>query len=276
MHLSTVEARLEYRVREPSHCCFNIEATHWPSQTIVSEQLVIEPEVPVHAFTDQRSGNRYLRFDARPGPLLVHYKADVEVHAVQPPADLPQVPVAEVPDILLGDLLPTRYCESDLLGPFAREQFGKLPPGLARVQHVVDWVRRTLRYQPGSTNSSSTAQDVLKQGAGVCRDFAHVSIALCRALNVPARLVSGYVWFDEPPQDFHAVFEAWLGGQWVMFDPTGMGPVDRIVRIGTGRDAKAVAFSTVFGNVQMVDKLVTVLEHDPRAPAGTRETTSAA
>jgi transglutaminase-like putative cysteine protease len=265
-HLSTVEARLEYQVREPSHCCFNIEAAHWPSQTIVGEQLTIEPPVPVHAYEDPISGNRYLRFDATPGPLLVHYKADVEVHAPALPPDLAQMPVSEVPDALLPDMLPSRYCESDLLAPLAREQFGHLPPGLHRVQEVVDWVRRTLRYAPGSTNSASTAHDVVQQGAGVCRDFAHVSIALCRALNVPARLVAGYVWFDEPPQDFHAVFEAWLGGRWVMFDPTGMGPVDRLVRIGTGRDAKSVAFSTVFGAMDMTDKLVTVLEHDPRTP----------
>jgi len=76
--------------------------------------------------------------------------------------------------------------------------------------------------------------------------------------------VVGYVWFDEPPQDFHAVFEAWLDGQWVLFDPTGMAPVDRVVRIGTGRDAKDVAFSTMFGQVQMTRKEVMVLEHDPR------------
>jgi transglutaminase-like putative cysteine protease len=102
------------------------------------------------------------------------------------------------------------------------------------------------------------------QRAGVCRDFAHLGITLCRALNIPARIVVGYVWFDEPPQDFHATFEVWLGGQWVLFDPTGMAPVDRLVRIGTGRDAKDVAFSTFFGQVEMTRKELEVLEHEPR------------
>jgi transglutaminase-like putative cysteine protease len=180
-----------------------------------------------------------------------------------------------VSDALVPDLLPTRFCESDLLFAFAREQFGRLPPGIARVHAVVDWVHRAIAYKPGSTTATSTARDVLEQRAGVCRDFAHLCIAFCRALNIPARLVAGYVWFDEPPQDFHAVFEAWLGGRWVLFDPTGMAPVDRLVRIGTGSDAKDVAFSTVFGTFEMTGKLVTVLEHDPREPAVTGPGTAA-
>jgi transglutaminase-like putative cysteine protease len=263
MHLSTVETRLAYRVREPSHCRFNIEVAQWPTQTLLSEQLSITPEVALHTHVDG-NGNRFLRFDAAPGPLEVHYKADVEVHWEPPTADLGETPVNQVPDALIPDLLPTRFCESDLLAGFAREQFGAMPGGIARVRAVVDWVHRNIAYTPGSTTSTSTAQDVLSQRAGVCRDFSHLCITFCRALNIPARLVAGYVWFDEPPQDFHAIFEAWLGGRWVQFDATGMAPVDRLVRIGTGRDAKDVAFSTLFGAVEMTDKLVTVLEHDAR------------
>lgn len=266
VHLSTVEAVLEYQVRQPAHFCFNVEAAHWPTQRIVSEQLSIWPEVPLRAFEDRGSGNRFVRLDARPGPLTVHYKADVEVHAARLDAPLPEVPVSEVPDAILHYLMPTRYCESDVLCGFARETFGHLPPGLGRVRAVVDWIHANLAYRPGSTQSTTTAQEVLAQRAGVCRDFAHVGVTLCRALNIPARLVAGYVWFDEPPQDFHAVFEAWLGDRWVLFDPTGMAPVDRLVRVGTGRDAKDVAFCTSFGDVQMAAKRVTVLEHDPRVP----------
>jgi transglutaminase-like putative cysteine protease len=268
MHLSTVETRLEYTVRQPSHLLFNVEAAHWPTQVIVAESLDVTPGVELHRFEDEQSGNRFVRFDAQPGPLVVAYKADVEVHATHlADADLPEVPVNQVPDTVLRHLLPTRFCESDLLAAFAREQFGQLPPGIGRVRAVVQWVQDTIAYRPGSTCGTTTALEVVEQKAGVCRDFAHVGITLCRALNIPARLVAGYVWFDEPPQDFHAVFEAWLGGRWVLFDPTGMAPVDRLVRIGTGRDAKDVAFATLFGDIQMTSKLVTVLEHDPRAPA---------
>ena len=111
----------------------------------------------------------------------------------------------------------------------------------------------------------------------MCRDFAHLGITFCRALNIPARLVVGYVWFDEPPQDFHAVFEAWLGGQWVLFDATRMAPVDRLVRVGTGRDAKDVAFCTIFGNVRRTDKRLVIRAlqdeslHPSKAPAPTGE-----
>ena len=90
------------------------------------------------------------------------------------------------------------------------------------------------------------------QRAGVCRDFAHLAVTFCRALNIPARLVCGYARFPEPPPDFHAIFEAWLGGRWVLFDPTGMAPVEHVVRVATGRDAKDVAFATIFGPARMV------------------------
>lgn len=264
MHLSTVEAVLEYQVQSPSHICFNIEAAHWPTQKILSEKLAISSAVTPRAYTDPRSGNRFIRFDAPPGPLLVNYKAEVEVHTPPPDAALRERPVGEVPDEIYPYLLATRYCESDELCAQVHQMFGALPPGYSRVKAIEQWIHREILYKPGSTNSNSTAGDVLQQRAGVCRDFAHLGITFCRALNIPARIVVGYVWFDEPPQDFHAVFEAWLDGQWVLFDPTGMAPVDRLVRIGTGRDAKDVAFTTMFGDVQMTRKEVMVLEHDPR------------
>ena len=264
MHLSTVETVLEYQVQSPSHFCFNIEAAHWPTQRILSEQLSISSRVTPHRYEDPRSGNRFIRFDAQPGPLRVAYKAEVEVHTPAPDATLRELPVGQVPDEIFPYLLATRYCESDVLCGEVHRMFGHLPSGHARVRAVEEWIRREIRYQPGSTNSNSTAQEVFEQRAGVCRDFAHVGITFCRALNIPARIVVGYVWFDEPPQDFHAVFEAWLDGQWVLFDPTGMAPVDRLVRIGTGRDAKDVAFATMFGQIQLTHKNVTVLEHDPR------------
>jgi transglutaminase-like putative cysteine protease len=269
MHLSTVETVLEYDVKAPTHFCFNLEAAHWPTQKIVSERLAVSSGVAVHSFTDPGSGNRFFRFDASPGPLLVDYKADVEVYS-EHVDDLPEVPVSQVPDNIFHYLMPTRYCESDVMGAVAQQMFGNEPPGISRVRKIVDWIHDAIAYRPGSTTSTTTAQEVFVQRAGVCRDFAHLGITLCRALNIPARLVVGYVWFDEPPQDFHAIFEAWLGGRWVLFDPSGMAPVDRLVRIGTGRDAKDVAFSTIFGSVQMTRKVVDVLEHDPRgrAPSG--------
>jgi transglutaminase-like putative cysteine protease len=267
MHRSTVETVLEYEVRTPTHFCFNIEAAHWPTQTIVTEALAVSSGVAMHSYTDARSGNRFFRFDAPPGPLLVNYRADVEVYSEHVDEHLPETPVGEVPDDIFHYLMPTRYCESDVLAGAAQQMFGSEPPGIGRVRGIVSWIHDAIRYEPGSTNSTTTAQEVFVQRTGVCRDFAHLGITMCRALNIPARIVVGYVWFDEPPQDFHATFEAWIGGRWVLFDPTGMAPVDRLVRIGTGRDAKDVAFSTFFGSIEMTRKEVNVLEHEPRRTA---------
>jgi transglutaminase-like putative cysteine protease len=267
MHLSTVETVLEYEVKTPTHFCFNIEAANCLTQKILSERLALSSNVTPHAFTDERSGNRFLRFDAAPGPLLVNYKAEVEVHCEAVDELLPETPVNQVPDEVFPYLMATRYCESDLLASAAQQLFGNEPPGISRVRSIVKWIHDSIEYRLGSSTSTTTAQEVFVQRAGVCRDFAHLGITLCRALNIPARIVVGHVWFDEPPQDFHATFEAWIGGRWVLFDPTGMAPVDRLVRIGTGRDAKDVAFSTFFGSVEMTRMQVNVYEHEPRTTA---------
>ncbi len=267
MHYSTIETVLDYQVYAPAHMVLNIEAARSGAQTVLSEELVVEPPVEMNAFCDDNSGNRFIRFDARPGPLKIRYRASVQRSPVVVPPDLAEVPVNAVPDEVLHYLMPTRYCESDLMSRAAQQLFGDLPPGIGRVQAIVDWIHESITYEPGTSDSTTTAQEVFVQRAGVCRDFAHLGITLCRALNIPARLVVGYVWFDEPPQDFHAVFEAWIGGQWVLFDATRMAPVDRLVRVGTGRDAKDVAFCTIFGPVSMTDKALAVREfQDESAP----------
>ena len=170
-----------------------------------------------------------------------------------------EVPVHEIPDDLLHFLTPTRYCESDHLGPNAAELFAHLPQGYLRVQAICEWVRGNVEYTIGSTNATTTAREVFLQRKGVCRDFSHLAVTFCRALNIPARLVSGYATFAEPPPDFHAVFEAYLGGHWVLFDPTGMSPLDQVVRLANGRDAKDVAFTTIFGPARMVSMSPEVL-----------------
>ncbi|RZL89742.1 MAG: transglutaminase family protein [Variovorax sp.] len=267
MHLSHLESVLEYEVAAPSHLLLNIEAARSGAQALVSEELEIAPPVEMQSFCDEASGNRFIRFDAQPGPLRIRYRASVQRAHVEVPTDLMEVPVNEVPNEILHYLMPSRYCESDLMSRCAQQLFGDLPPGIGRVQAIVDWIHDSITYEPGSSDSTTTAREVFVERAGVCRDFAHLGITFCRALNIPARLVVGYVWFDEPPQDFHAVFEAWLGGQWVLFDATKMAPVDRLVRVGTGRDAKDVAFCTIFGPVTMTAKTLVVRELQDRSVA---------
>jgi len=269
MHVSKIDLTLQYNLVGVAHFCLNIEAAHTPMQRIVSEALTVSPQITLHQYCDANNGNHFIRFDAPAGPLQVRYQATVELQpqqAVQDLQDLQESPVSEVPDNVLRYMMPSRYCESDVMSRSAQQMFGRLAPGYQRVKAVTQWVQDNIMYLPGSTISTTTAQEVFVLRAGVCRDFAHLGITMCRALNIPARLVVGYVYFNEPPQDFHAIFEAWLGGRWVLFDPSGMAPVDRVVRIGTGRDAKDVAFATIFGPAMMTSKEVTVYESD--APGG--------
>ena len=278
MHLSHIDARLSYEVQAPAHLLLNIEAAHAGAQAVISEALAIDPPAEVRFYCDGSSGNRFVRFDAHAGPLEISYRASVQRRQIDVPLDLAEVPVNQVPDEILHYMMPTRYCESDLMSRCAQQLFGDLPPGIGRVQAIVDWIHESIAYEPGSSDSTTTAaREVFVERAGVCRDFAHLGITFCRALNIPARLVVGYVWFDEPPQDFHAVFEAWIGGQWVLFDPTRMAPVDRLVRVGTGRDAKDVAFCTIFGAVTMKGKELRVREvqDESVAPAAAPQPTGA-
>ena len=262
MHTASIDLQLDYEVTHPAHFLFNIEAAFAEGHRVVSERLSITPSVKVRTFFDERNGNRFVRLDAPKGILSVNYNAHVELIANPPPLHLNESPVTAVPDDVLRYLMPSRYCESDILSRAAQQMFGDLPHGLSRVRAIESWIHGSIYYLPGFSNSTTTAQEVFVQRAGVCRDFAHLGITFCRALNIPARLVVGYVHFAEPPQDFHAVFEAWLDNQWVVFDPTQMAPIDRLVRVGTGRDAKDVAFATIFGGVQMQRKELQVIEGD--------------
>ena len=167
----------------------------------------------------------------------------------------------------------SRFCESDRLVDFAREQFGALEPGFSRVTAICNWICENVEYRRGSSNEQTSATETLAQRAGVCRDFAHLAIALCRALDIPARFVSCYA-LGLAPADFHAVFEAYLGGAWWLFDPTRQAALDGLIRIGIGRDAAEVAFASIYGKAEPEDMRVRIETGDPQAEA--RERTIAA
>jgi len=250
MNLIDVSARLVYEVYDQTRFLFHIAAMKNPHQNIVSESLEVSPQSNVQAMKRQAGGGNRLHRLVVPGgsTLTVSYQARVELsqhHA--DPSNLPEADFAELPASVLPYLNPSRYCESDRLMRFAWEEFGQLQPGYTRVQAIVNWVYRQLSYTPGSTGPSTTACDVLLQRTGVCRDYAHLAIALCRAMGVPARYVSGYA-VDLQPPDFHGFMEAWLGDDWYLFDATRLAPVTGLVRIGAGRDAADVSFATLIGN----------------------------
>lgn len=242
-----VDCKLTYTLDAPADFVFLVHALQCDEQEVLSETVRLSPGATRHVFEHPVLGHRFLRVHARAGPLSLSYRARVEVR--RPRADLAaaESPVSELPDELLAHLLPTRYCESDLLASATTKLFGAVAPGASRVRGICDWIHRNVDYRIGSSDSTTTACDVFLKRAGVCRDFAHLGVTFCRALGIPARLAVGYTAFDTPPPDFHAMFEAWVGGRWTLFDPTRMADPRDLVRIAVGQDAKDVAFATIFG-----------------------------
>ncbi len=246
---------LDYEVASPGcDFIFNIHAAHTARQQVLQEWLSVSQDLYQTVDTDPVTLNRYLRLSARPGPLRVSYSATVDLlHHSEPPARIAEVPVAQLPTSVLGYIYPSRYCQSDRLLRLAGREFGERPQGHARVQGIRDWVLQHTRYTSNSSDGNTSAVDTLIETVGVCRDFAHLMIALCRAVNIPARFATGIDYGADPvlgPTDFHAYVEAFLGGRWYIFDPSGTAIPMGFVRFGTGRDAADVAFATIFGPVQ--------------------------
>lgn len=245
-----IDCELNYDVLEPSVFLFNIEAARGSGQRILREHFSTQPAIILDQYTDT-VGNRCTRLNAQPGSLSVRYTATVAMETEPIPQDSGKTSVACLPPTVMPFLLSSRYCESDLLFSLAARRFGALNSSYEQVLAICEWIRANIDYQIGTSITHGTARDVLLHRTGVCRDFAHVAIAFCRALNIPARFVTGHVEWDVPPPDFHAIFDAYLGGRWVPFDPTAMASTQSIVRIGAGRDAADVAFATIFGRANM-------------------------
>lgn len=246
---------LQYEIiGDVSDFIFNIHAAQTRRQSLVSENLQVSQPIDVALFADKVHGNRYARLRAMPGPLTVRYDAVVDLaHHVASPDSIAEVPVARLPAEVLTYIYPSRYCQSDRLHQFANHEFGGLRQGYWRVRAIQDWVQSRTKFVSGSSNAMTSAIDTVIGQVGVCRDFAHLMIALCRALNIPARFVTGIDYASDPifgPPDFHAYVEVFLDDRWYLFDPTGMVLPTGLIRIGTGRDAADVSFATIFGAVR--------------------------
>ena len=259
---------LEYEVLEPSEFVFKIHAAATARQQVSRLQLTVTPAVRFVVEPCRSFGNQHLRLQAHPGPLKISYAARVDITPfLIAPAHLEELPVARLPVDVLQYLYPSRYCPSDRFFQIALQAFGHLPHGYARVMAICDWVRNRTRFQAGTTTTFNCAMDTFNNGVGVCRDFAHLMISLCRALNIPARYVTSIDYGADPqfgPPDFHAYVEAYLAGRWYIFDPTGMCPTTGLVRIAGGRDANDVAFATIFGRVMWtIPKIRVEAQADP-------------
>ena len=255
--------QLAYEVMPPgADFIFNIQAAYTSRQTVVTESLEISQNVQTSAYIDPATQSRYLRLRADGGPLSLTYKAVVDLtHYEARPDQLPELSPLALPGEVLPYLYPSRYCQSDRLLTMAAAEFGHLPLGYSRATAICEWVHRHVSFQGNTSNSTTSAIDTLVERVGVCRDFAHLMIALCRAANLPARMASGMDYGADPilgPPDFHAYVEVFLGDRWYMFDPSGTAIPMGFVRFATGRDAADIAFATIFGGVSAAQPVISI------------------
>ncbi len=251
-----VGCHIVYETSAPTAILLVLKPRHNGNQCVIQQQLTFTPHLPCYHFEDLH-GNLTDRAVLQPGENVIHHDALVSVSSLpdNPEPISPPVPVCQLPPETLRYTLPSRYCDSDKLLNFAWQQFGHIQNGVERVQAICDWVHNNIQYRFGAGSSVISASEVLLQRFGVCRDFAHVAIALCRAFNLPARYVTGHlpdIGLTDPgtPMDFHAYFEVFLGQSWHTFDARFN--VRRIgrVKVAQGLDAVDGAFSTIYGEVQ--------------------------
>ncbi|HEX8234927.1 MAG TPA: transglutaminase family protein [Abditibacteriaceae bacterium] len=263
-----VSAHAVYNMPQQVTGLLQIEVANLPMQHVLHEELSFSPPTETEFFIDI-FGNRNRRFCAPPGHFEMSYTAQVDLtESLAPPKGTAEVDVADIPPEVLVLTLPSRYCESDRLAKVAADLFGDVPRGASRVLTICDWIRSKITYEYGHTTSSTGAFDMVTERIGVCRDFSHLAIAFCRALNIPARYAAGYCLELDPP-DFHAYFQAYLApppgfddlpGWWYPFDATYERVRHGLINISVGRDAVDTSMMTFFGSAQLVEQTVSVEE----------------
>ena len=256
-----IKAELTYDFPRPRETMLLLEAARSPDQTVHAETLSISPTVDIARLDDRATGERRAVFMAS-GRHDILYDATVEVlNRDASLAGLPATAIRDLPAETVRFLHGSRYCPSDRFERFVRRRFGELEGG-DKVQAIVDWIARNLVYEIGSSDARTTAVDTFVDRAGVCRDFSHLAITLCRAADIPARAVSAYAWKLEPA-DLHAVAEVYVGGRWRLIDATRKAPLEGLVRVATGLDAADIAFMTIFGEAQLVTQKFSIKRIHP-------------
>jgi transglutaminase-like putative cysteine protease len=264
-----IGCKFTYLSEIPTSTVFQVEPLpNQPGVTVSEARWVFEPDAAVRRYTDLY-GNPCLRTVLPEGVSSLRFDAIATVPDAVEDADesAPEVPADALPDDVLIYTLPSRFALPDMLGDEAWKRFADLPPGYTRVQAICDHVHEHLTFQYGSSIATSTALDVFTSGYGVCRDFTHLAISFCRAMNIPARYVFGYlpdmdVPPDPAPMDFAAWMEVWLGDRWWTFDPRNNARRKGRVLIGRGRDASDVAMATTYGG-PLLQSMTVVAEEAP-------------
>ena len=245
-----VNSSLSYVVNMPTTFIFNIHALNTPSQHVLEEHLVVHPSMQMEEYASHDGSSRFVRLKVHePINFTLDYNALVEMNytVLDESNSANMVSVVEIDSYIASFLYPSRYCQSDKLMKFSFKEFGHYNSVYDKVLAITEWVFNNIEYTSGSTNSQTSALDTITERVGVCRDFAHLGIALCRALSIPARYFTGYA-YQLVPQDFHACMEAYIDGNWVIFDPTNLAPLNGLVKIANGRDAADSAVASIFGN----------------------------
>jgi transglutaminase-like putative cysteine protease len=246
-----------YEARSPTHIVLLIQPRLDEGQRMESEFLQFSPGIAVQAYQDVH-GNMVRRFELPVGQTRVRHDAFVSLTSLPENQGIIDgaLPVGEMTPELLRYTLPSRYCDSDRLMDFAFAQFGQVPQGIERVQAICDWVHTNIEYRWGSGSPHTAASEVLTQKFGICRDFAHLAIALCRCFNLPARYVTGHLP-DVAAQDaggamdFHAYFQVYFGKRWNTFDARFNVARTGRINIAVGLDAVECAFSTLYGAARL-------------------------
>jgi transglutaminase-like putative cysteine protease len=227
-----------------------LRACHGEAQHILQENFEVQPWVPQVDYTDVY-GNLCQRMVLPPGTtqMALSVTAEVDANIATAPQTAP-TPMQLLPDNVLLYLLQSRYCPSDKMAERALGIMGNALPGYDQAEAIRAWIHTHLTYQYGVSSATTDALDTLSHGAGVCRDFAHVGIALCRSLRLPARIVVGYL-YGLDPMDLHAWFEVFVGGRWYTFDATQSQPRGGRIVLAYGRDAADVAFISDYGSAPL-------------------------
>lgn len=248
-----VKSALQYSVKDYSTFVFNISVLRSATQSIIEERFSTDPFLILEELPSTDGLNRSVRIVSEENKKLkIAYTAVVnQEYTLTDKQQLTFPVISGLPASVLPFLLPSRYCQSDKLLRLAQDKFGHIKNAYDSVTALCNWIYKNVAYVSGSTHSATSAFDTVTQREGVCRDFAHLGIALCRALTIPARYLSCYAYKLNPP-DFHACFEAYLGDKWIVFDPTHIAPLNGLIKIGVGRDAADVAVSTIYGSVNFL------------------------
>lgn len=257
--------QISFEASAPTPVILMLRPRSGAGQWVLREEYLLTPNLPITEYTDGY-GNLCQRLVVQPGAFQVRSTAAVETaDVIDVMSGAPYIPVQYLPDPALQFLLPSRYCPSDRMGDLALEIVGDCAPGYDQVEAIRGWIQTNIKYAYGTSDASTWAPDTVEKRVGVCRDFAHLGIALCRSLNIPARMVVGYL-YELDPMDLHAWFEAYVGvtetettqGRWYTFDATQEQPRGNRIAIAYGRDAADVALATQFGPMQLLNMQVWV------------------